>query len=252
MNMKIKLAIAFLAASSPVVAQSAPNINLGEMQRNSDTLKNITDTSHTYEVIWANVAARGSDPTQWAISPKAAKAILVIRATPTPGEQLDYLRVKLDRLHAQMRAYGYRFTADGLVCLLAPDSCALDEDRAAEVQDLGILIANTRREIDVLQQSSEVASRYSAAMKALHVPAPGGSQYEVTRSISTPHGSDPTPASPVVQAKTLQDCSPVWESHTSWILTPKMVGYNHAGDPQYVYQYQPVKNEVARYPAGCN
>ena len=202
------------------------------------------------EVIASIMAARGSDPTQWTIAAKAVESIS-IRPVPTPGEKLDQLKLKLHRLEDQMLADGYRFNADAIVCVVAPEGCVLDEDRAYEIQDLGIAIANTRREILAVEQSPENASRYYiAAMKALHVPLPKQPQDEVIRA----RQSEPAirPFTPSVQAKTLKDCSPVWESRTSWILTPKMVGFNGAGAAQFVYQYQPVKNPVATYPAGCN
>jgi hypothetical protein len=260
--MNLKLTIAFLVTSSSALAQVQPTVTVPQMTPVliSPSQGAVDAVVQGNQVIASIMAARGSDPTKWNIAPAAARSyeIPAMRAELTTTERLDRLRVHYDRLVDQMNAYGYRFNADGLACVLAPGACVLDENRAQEIHDLAIELANIRREIDELEHSWDIASsRYIAAMKALGVPPPSGAlarqpQMGAQQQNMYPRREPSIRASaPEVQADTLKDCSPVWETHTSWVLTPKMVGFNHSGEAQLVYQYQPVHDTRATYPAGC-
>jgi hypothetical protein len=117
---------------------------------------------------------------------------------------------------------------------------------------LGIAIANNHREIDEIEQTPEIAQeRYLAAMRLLRVPMPAQPFNQVNKSQTTAHGYAPAPPAASVQTNTTKNCEPVWQSRTSYILVPTMVGYNSAGEAVYDYIYKSVSNPVAVIPSGC-
>jgi tetratricopeptide (TPR) repeat protein len=200
------------------------------------------------------MTARGSDPSAWFIAPEVGNSLIIIPPmTPqTPSERRDELNEELYKLNQRMLVENYRFYSDALVCVGIPNVCSLDEDRAAEVVDLAIDIAGKNRELQLLVDPQAADQAYMKEMKVLHVPPPAQATegYEVTQSIDTAHGNSPSAASAPPQAQSLKDCSPTWESYTSWVLQPKLVDFK-SDTPKFAYEYVLQKDPRAVYPSGC-
>jgi hypothetical protein len=220
-------------------------------------------TSEANEVIARFRSAAGSDPTTWYVPAKAVPppemlpaAVPAIRAYDE--RDVIALRREIGRLKGLLFADGVTISIQGLSCALGapantplpalqspgPENNSPGEGTAGEIGSLIVMIANVQRRLDEVTGNVDAAGRYRSCLRAVGVTPPPPSPpvpihtAPLDNGYSAPRPVYVPPPAPITDTRR---CEPQVEEYNDYVLTPRLIGFDSEGKPQYNQLWQTIR-----------